>query len=106
MTIMTITEYERVVETSRGAAPVGVEPAHAIQVVTFTATAGVSAAFNARTKFVRIAVSGNANILFGANPTAVTDASTRLAAGQTEYFGTDPASVVTGLKVSAVDATT
>lgn len=106
MSLMYITEYERMAEVSGGfRVSVGVEPAVATQVITFTGTAGVSANFNARTKFVRIAVDGVASILFGAAPTAVANTTTRMGAGQSEYYGVDPAAVVAGLKVSAVTTT-
>jgi hypothetical protein len=106
MSLMYITEYERMAETTGGfRVSAGVEPAHATQVITFTAAAGQSANFNARTRFVRIHVDGIASLLFGANPTAVANTTTRLTAGQTEYFGCDQATVATGLKVSAVTST-
>jgi len=106
---MCITEYERMAEVTGGfRVSVGEEPAIAIQNIAFTATAGQSANFNVRTKFVRIEILSStaaAHILFGANPTAVADTHTRLTNGQAEYFGCNPASVVAGLKVSAVEST-
>lgn len=103
-----ITEYERMAEVTGGfRVSVGVEPAHAIQNIAFTGTAAVSVNFNVRTRFVRIEILSTlaaADLLFGAAPTAVAGAGTRLTNGQTEYFGCDPAAVATGLKVSAVEA--
>jgi len=45
-----------------------------------------SAAFNVKTKCVRIHTDAICSIAFGTNPTATAD-SKRLAASQTEYFG-------------------
>jgi hypothetical protein len=91
MSRMFISEYERMTEVTGGyRVAVGEEPSIAEQVITFTATAGQSAAFNVRTRFVRIEVDGIADILFGTNPTAVAGASKRLTAGQSEYFGINP----------------
>lgn len=105
MSRMFITEYERMTEVTGGyRVAVGEEPAIAEQVIAFTGTAGVSAAFNIRTKFVRIELDGIGNLLFGTAPTAVTGASKRLTAGQTEFYGVNPAFAGI-LKVSAVTDT-
>lgn len=69
-----------------GGLPLGAEPCLDQAPVTFTATAGQSAAFKNNTKLVRVHVDGLANILFGTNPTAVTVTNKRMSAGQTEYF--------------------
>lgn len=107
MSRMFISEYEKMTEVSGGfRQAVGEEPSIAEQVVTFTGTAGVSAAFNVKTKFVRIEVDGIGNLLFGLAPTAVAGASKRLAAGQTEYFGVNIKDFTPGaMKVSAVTDT-
>lgn len=104
MARLCVTEYERMAEVAGGfRVSVGVEPAIAIQNVAFTATAGVSAAFNPRTRFVRVEVDGIASVLFStAGTAAVAGAGTRMTAGQTEYFGVDAG---TGLRVSAVTDT-
>lgn len=72
------------------------------QVITFTGTAGLSAAFGVETRWVRIHVDGIASIKFGTAPTAVANTNARMVAGQTEYFGVIPGA---GLKVSAVTST-
>lgn len=81
-----VTEYEHMVELAGGRLPVGKEPAVATQAVTYTGTAAASAAFNIRTKFVRIHTDGICSIVFGTAPVADLN-SARMAAGQTEYFG-------------------
>lgn len=70
--------------------------------VSFTATAGQSAAFKNNTRVVRITVDGIASILFGTNPTAVANTNLRMGAGQTSDFLVPLGS---GLKVSAVTTT-
>jgi hypothetical protein len=79
-----------------------VEPGSDQAPVTFTATAGQSAAFKSNTRVVRIAVDGIASILFGTNPTATANTNLRMTAGQTSDFLVLPGS---GLKVSAVTST-
>lgn len=105
MSRLFISEYEKMVEVTGGfRVAVGEEPSIAEQVFTYTGTAQVSAAFNVRTKFVRIETDGICNILFGTAPVAVAGASKRLTAGQTEFYGVNPAFAGT-LKVSAVTDT-
>lgn len=101
MSTMYISEYSDVGH-SGGIVPVGDEPANTDQVVSFTATAGQSAAFKNNTKMVRVHVDGIASILFGTNPTAVANTNKRMTAGQTEYF-TIP--LGQAYKVSAVTST-
>ena len=108
MARMFISEYEKMTEVSGGfRQAVGEEPSIAEQVVTFTATAGVSAAFNPKTKFVRIEVDGIANLLFALDPsTIVAGTKKRLTAGQTEYFGLNVKDFTPGtLKVAAITDT-
>lgn len=98
MANMYITEYAELATDPNGRPiPVGKEPAIAVQNVAFT-TSTASAAFNGRTKFVRIYLSAAGHVAFGASPTADTD-STPMAATTAEYFG-----VVGGQKVAAVTA--
>lgn len=101
MATMYISEYPDVGRLG-GIIPVGAEPATDQTPVTYTATAGQSAAFKNNTTMVRIHVDGIASILFGTNPTAVANTNKRMTAGQTEYF-----TVPMGLsyKVSAVTST-
>ena len=51
------------------------------------ASAAVTNPFNTKTRFVRLHSDVPANIEFGVTPTALINASARMAAGQTEYFG-------------------
>ena len=93
-----ITEYASAYQQHGTALPLGQEPAVAVQAVTYT-TATQSAAFGSQTRLVRIIADADANVLFGANPTADAD-DTRLEANQAEYFG-----VRAGQKVSVYDGT-
>lgn len=70
----------------QGGMTLGSEPSFDQAPVTFTSTAGQSAAFKNNTRMVRIAVDGVASIVFGTNPTAVISTQKRLSAGQSEYF--------------------
>lgn len=70
--------------------------------VTFTASAGQSAALKNNTKMVRVHVDGIASILFGANPTATANTNLRMTAGQTSDFLVP---VGQALKISAVTST-
>lgn len=82
--------------------PIPQEPGTDQAPVTFTASAGQSAAFKPNTRLVRIAVDGIASILFGTNPTAVLSTNLRMSAGQTSDFLVQQGS---NLKVSAVTTT-
>jgi hypothetical protein len=81
---MYVTEFADVGK-SGGTVPVGAEPANTTQAVSFTATAGQSAAFKNNTRQIRVAVDGTANIKIGLNPTAVTATDRRMSVGS-EYF--------------------
>lgn len=100
MSLLYIQEYAEMLRINGELAQVGREPALASQAITFTGTAGQSAAFNANTRFVRTHVDGIASLKFGSNPTALANTDQRMAAGSTEFFG-----VVPGHKVSAVTST-
>ncbi len=94
-----ITEYvSQPFDTNGQRIPAGQEPGVTTQVVTFTTTTQ-SAAFNAKTKFVRVHTDAICSVEFGENPTATTS-SARMVAGSTEFFG-----VVPGHKVAAVTDT-
>ena len=100
-----ISEYEHVRQTSRGNVLAGVEPSVATQKVDFTAGSTASAAFNVRTKFVRIHAEAICSIVFGTAPTAAAT-GLRLTAGQTEYFGVDIENFAAGaMKVAAITNT-
>jgi hypothetical protein len=98
MGIMYITEYQSADVGTGGAIQVAHEPRIADQVITFT-THVESAAFNAKTKLVRLETDSICSFTIGTTPTATTSMS-RMVAGQTEYFGVNP-----GDKVSAVSNT-
>ena len=68
------------------------------QVVDFTTTTQ-SAAFSARTSFIRLPSDGRAHVKVGANPSA-TASHTRLAPNSAEHFG-----VRGGAKLAAYDGT-
>jgi len=92
-----ISEFEQIIRTTVGNVVAAQCPPHAQQKVDFTAGATQSAAFNVRTKFVRLHAEAICSVAFGSNPTA-TNAMLRLTAGQTEYFGVnagDKLSVIT-----------
>ena len=101
MSIMYIREYadSGFYQTGLG---IPTEPGTDQAPVSFTATAGQSAAFKNNTRVVRITVDGTASILFGTNPTAVANTNLRLSAGQTADFMVQ---VGSGMKVSAVTTT-
>jgi len=99
MSILYIREYADTGMYQNGQ-PLPIEPG-VDQVVSFTTSAGQSAAFKNNTKMVRITTDGLANILFGSNPTAVVGTNLRMSVGQTYDFLVPPGSA---LKVSAVTA--
>lgn len=89
MSKLYISEYARVTQASGpGNAVVQApeEPTVATQVVDFTSGAAQSAAFNAKTRFVRLHTDAICSVRFGAAPTATAN-DPRLAAGQTELRG-------------------
>lgn len=101
MAICYITEYSEMPRINGQIALVGQEPAAVAQApLAFTGTAGLSAAFGANTKFIRLHVDGIASVKFGLAPTAVANTDARMIAGTTEFFG-----VVPGHKVSVVTST-
>ena len=105
MTKLYVSEYARMTQASGPGNTVvqaPEEPPLATQVVDYTAGAASSAAFNAKTRFVRLHTDAICSVAFGASPVATT-AFPRLAAGQTEYRGipTDGSAA----KVSAITNT-
>ncbi len=86
-----ITEYTDQVRDLNGqVVPVGDEPGIVTQSpVSIAGSAAVSAAFNAKTRFVRLHTDAICSVAFGASPTATTN-DKRMAADQTEYFGVQP----------------
>jgi len=101
MALINITEYDALaVNKVGGPIQAGQEPAIAIQSVTYNASAQ-SAAFNKRTRFVRISCNAEAYLVFGENPTATATTGTNVQADTPEFFG-----VVGGQIVAAYDGTT
>lgn len=94
-----IAEYDRLGVDYRGLVQAGQEPAIATQTVAIGGTSTQSAAFNARTKFIRVHCDAICSVSFGTSPTATTS-TPRLAANQTEFFG-----VVPGHKVAVITNT-
>jgi hypothetical protein len=103
MSKLYVTEFAELGYTNlTGGQPFPAVPHVTTQVVSFTATAGVSAAFAATTKMIRINADGICSFVFGANPTATVNDS-RLAIGTTEYYMVT--SSTTPLKISAITNT-
>jgi len=98
MATLYIQEYKEVAfDAGGGRIQAGREPAIASQAISFTGTAGLSAALNAETNFVRIYSTAAAFLKFGTAPVAVTGTDCPVAADTAEYFG-----VHGGIKISAV----
>lgn len=89
MTTLYIAEYERLAQAPEMTPQVAAEPPLAEQTVAIGGGSVQSAAFAARTRYVRIHTDSICSIAFGANPTA-TATNKRMAADQTEYFGVTP----------------
>ena len=96
---MYITEYSRIAGDKDGhIVQAGKHDGNeVVQTITFTTTAGVSAAFSASTQFIRVSCDAAAYLKFGSAPTAVTLIDTPVQANTPEFFG-----VVAGQKISAV----
>lgn len=96
-----ISEYDALaVDINGHVIAAGVEPPIAEQTpVAIGASSTQSAAFNDRTRFVRLHCDAPCRVAFGVNPTAGAN-SKRMAAGQTEFFGVRP-----GQKVAVIQTT-
>jgi len=88
-----------------GGPDIWAEPPLATQVITYTATAGQSAAFNAQTKFITISSDGIFAYLVAANPTAVAGTDFRVGSDQILTFGVEPPPGTAPYKISAVTTT-
>jgi len=98
-----ITEFQGVGKQSTSDQQAALQPAITQQKVSFTGTAGVSAALNANTTLVRVTVDGIASIRFSALSTDLATVSyPRMAADTVEYFAVPPSS---GLFISAITNT-
>ena len=102
MATLHVTEYRALATDQNGRAVlVGEEPSIITQHVTYT-TAAASAAFNGKTKFVRVIASADAYLFWTVAGTAATTANgTLVKANVPEYFGVG----IALLKVSAYDGT-
>lgn len=85
MATLYITEFALMGQVPNSAAQMPQQPPLAEQTVTIGASTQ-SAAFNAKTRFVRLHTDAICSVEFGTNPTA-TAANARLAANQTEFHG-------------------
>lgn len=93
-----ITEFQASGNSVSGAQlQVGVQPAVAMQKVTFSASTQ-SAAFDSRTVFLRLHPTADCHIIVGTDPTATTNHMPMLA-DSTEYFG-----VLPGMKLAVIAA--
>lgn len=95
---LSIREYEHISAVTRGIVPVGEEPAVANQTLTIAGASAPSAAFNIRTRFVRIHTDVNCSLDWGTSPVAIAGLCD-MVAGQTEYFGIVNA---TNMKVAVI----
>jgi hypothetical protein len=103
MSTLYITEYAGLTDLPVGKqGPVPLEPPLAEQNISFTGTAGTSAAFNASTRVIRVTVDGIASVLVSAAGAAATTASGRMAVGVVEYRGVP---MWQGYKISAITNT-
>ncbi len=106
MAFLYITEFaELAIGPAGRVGSMGVMPPVAEQTIASNAASAQSAAFNAKTRFVRLHADTQITaVAFGTNPTAVAGAggSARMAANQTEYFAVP---LGAGFKVAAINAT-
>lgn len=102
MSTLWIKEHDRMPQQA-GGPQIWTEPCLVEQTpVTYTGTAGQSAAFNAQTKAVTITSDGTFSYLIASNPTATTS-NFRVAAGEILTIAVDPTNP--GLKISAITVT-
>lgn len=88
-----------------GGPDIWAEPVLAEQTVTFTGTAGQSAAFNAQTKFITLSSDSIYAYLVAANPTAVAGTNFRVGTDQIITVGVEPPPGTAPYKISAVVTT-
>jgi hypothetical protein len=95
-----IAEYEQISNTTVGNVLAPAAPPYAEQKLAVGAGAILSAALNVRCRFVRLHSDVICSVAFSRDPAVdptATTSSQRLAANQTEYFGTVP-----GTKISVI----
>jgi len=100
MAVLSVTEFTQIgMDAERGQPQAAqVDENTIIQNVTFTTTAAIANALNAKTRMIRVVVDTNAFVKIAAVPTATTS-HMLFPAGIPEYFTVGAAS---GLKVAAV----
>lgn len=99
MASLYLTEFQASGNAESGAQlQVGVQPAVAMQKVSFT-TSTQSAEFDERTRFIRLHADADCHVVFGFDPTATTNHMPMLA-DSTEYFGV----FQPGLKLAVIAA--
>ena len=95
-----ILEFDKLEKDAKGnVVPIPRMPPVTDQRVVFT-SAALSAAFQSKTKFVRLIADAACYVKFGSGPTAA-ETNSYIAANVAEYF-----SVISGQKVSAYDGST
>lgn len=98
MSNLNVTEYAGVARGSGQSVQIVQLPPITTQNVSFTATPGQSAAFNAKTTVIRVQADADCFLAVGADPTAATT-DLPLTSGVAEYF-----SVIAGYKISVRSA--
>ena len=100
MALLWVTEYEEMgYERAGQTVPAPKESALAYQTVDFTSGETKSAAFTEGTRYVLVTSDTDCSVRFGTNPTAVTNAPTRVWAKMYAAFAVDKQS---GMKVSVI----
>ena len=88
MSFLYITEYARQAKDNRGQTiAAGEEPSLVVQRVVNTGASARSAALNAKTRFVRLHADSICSYRVGLGAQTAVVGDSRMAAGQTEYFG-------------------
>lgn len=92
-----ISEYSHTPIVGTGQrAPIGFEPNVTNQTpISISGTSAASAAFNAKTKFIRVHTDAICSIKISTAATAATANDARMAINTTEYFGVNPGDVLT-----------
>lgn len=91
-----VTEFSRSAHDGVGVAiPAGLEPSHRTQTITIAGTSAQAAEMITR-RFVRVHAEAACHYKVSTDPTATTS-DTKMAAGQTEFFG-----IVPGMKIAVI----
>lgn len=96
MAVLYIAEFEKVATVQGVPTSIALQPPVAEQTVAIGVGSAASSAFNAATKFIRVHTDAICSIKVSTAPTA-TALLSRMAAGQTEYFGVSP-----GTKIAVI----